>query len=74
MTQRLMYNKAIIFKLTNLMAEHPEMRFHQLLWAACLMERRDDKVVDKFYEESEDTWKQMCHNNFCFPPNSKEEI
>ena len=56
------------------MAEHPEMRFHQLLWAAGLMERRDDKVVDKFYEESEDTWKQMSHNNFCFPPNSKEEI
>ena len=69
-----MYNKAIIFKLTNLMAEHPEMRFHQLLWAAGLMERRDDKVVDKFYEESEDTWQQMCHNNFCYPPNSKEEI
>lgn len=45
------------------------MRFHQLLWAAGLIEKRSDKIVDKFYEESRDTWKQMTKNEFCFPPN-----
>lgn len=27
------------------------------------------KIVDKFYEESRDTWEQMTKNEFCFPPN-----
>lgn len=74
MTRTLMYNKAIICRLTELMAQHPELRFHQLLWAAGLIEKRNDGIVDKFYEESEITWKQMCNNSFCFPPNPIEEI
>jgi hypothetical protein len=54
---------AIIHSLEVLARKHPDMRFHQLLWAAGLIEKRSDEIVDKFYEESRDTWEQM---NFAF--------
>lgn len=60
---RYLNNMAIIHSLEVL------ARKHQLLWAAGLIEKRSDEIVDKFYEESRDTWKQMTKNEFCFPPN-----
>lgn len=66
---RYLNNMAIIHSLEVLARKHPDMRFHQLLWAARLIEKRSDEIVDKFYEESRDTWKQMTKNEFCFPPN-----
>ena len=66
---RYLNNMAIIHRLKVLARKYPDMRFHQLLWAAGLTEKRSDEIVDKFYEESRDTWEQMTKNEFCFPPN-----
>lgn len=67
MNARLMYNTAIINKLAELVKLNPQLRFHQLLWAAGLTEKNDDEIIDKFYEESEQTWKKMTSNPICFP-------
>ena len=74
---RLLYNKAIIDKLSELIDKFPEQRFGQLLVNSDIIQYEPDisvdgqrKVIDPFYEESELTWKRMCNNKFCFPDNS----
>ena len=74
---RLLYNKAIINKLSELIDKFPEQRFGQLLVNSDIIQYEPDisvdeqrKVIDPFYEESELTWKRMCTNQFCFPDNS----
>jgi len=68
---RLLYNKAIIDKLSELVNKFPEQRFGQLLVNSDIIhyesdEREDILIIDPFYEESELTWKRMCNNKFCF--------
>ena len=68
---RLLYNKAIINKLSELVDKFPEQRFGQLLVNSDIIhyesdEREDILIIDPFYEESELTWKRMCNNKFCF--------
>ena len=74
---RLLYNKAIIDKLSELIDKFPEQRFGQLLVNSGIIQYKTDisvdgqlEVMDPFYEESELTWKRMCNNQFCFPDNS----
>ena len=74
---RLLYNKAIINKLSELIDKFPEQRFGQLLVNSDIIQYESDisvdeqrEVIDPFYEESELTWKRMCTNQFCFPDNS----
>ena len=74
---RLLYNKAIINKLSELIDKYPEQRFGQLLVNSDIIQYESDisvdeqrEVIDPFYEESELTWKRMCNNQFCFPDNS----
>lgn len=74
---RLLYNKAIIDKLSELIYKFPEQRFGQLLVNSDIIQYEPDisvngqqEVIDPFYEESELTWKRMCNNKFCFPDNS----
>lgn len=74
---RLLYNKAIIDKLSELIDKFPEQRFGQLLVNSDIIQYEPDILVDgqrevmnPFYEESELTWKRMCTNQFCFPDNS----
>ena len=74
---RLLYNKAIIDKLSELIDKFPEQRFGQLLVNSDIIQYKTDisvdkqrEVMDPFYEESELTWKRMCNNQFCFPDNS----
>lgn len=74
---RLLYNKAIIDKLSELIDKFPEQRFRQLLVNSDIIQYKPDisvdeqrEVIDPFYEESELTWKRMCNNQFCFPDNS----
>lgn len=74
---RLLYNKAIIDKLSELIYKFPEQRFGQLLVNSDIIQYEPDisvdgqrEVIDPFYEESELTWKRMCTNQFCFPDNS----
>ena len=74
---RLLYNKAIINKLSELIDKYPEQRFGQLLVNSDIIQYESDisvdeqrEVIDPFYEESELTWKRMCTNQFCFPDNS----
>lgn len=70
---RLLYNKAIIDKLSELIYKFPEQRFGQLLVNSDIIQYEPDisvngqrEVIDPFYEESELTWKRMCNNKFCF--------
>lgn len=70
---RLLYNKAIIDKLSELIYKFPEQRFGQLLVNSDIIQYKTDisvdgqlEVMDPFYEESELTWKRMCNNKFCF--------
>lgn len=74
---RLLYNKAIINKLSELIDKFPEQRFGQLLVISDIIQYEPNisvdgqrEVIDPFYEESELTWKRMCTNQFCFPDNS----
>ena len=74
---RLLYNKAIIDKLSELIDKFPEQRFGQLLVNSDIIQYEPNILVDgqrevmnPFYEESELTWKRMCNNQFCFPDNS----
>lgn len=74
---RLLYNKAIIDKLSELIYKFPEQRFGQLLVNSDIIQYEPDilvdgqrEVIDPFYEESELTWKRMCNNKFCFLDNS----
>lgn len=71
-SNRLLYNRAIINKLKDLVEQYPDLRFGQLLWNAGIIEldnNSDDnaEVLDNFNEESEVTWKKMTSNKFCFP-------
>ena len=70
---RLLYNKAIIDKLSELIDKFPEQRFGQLLVNSDIIQYKTNisvdgqlEVIDPFYEESELTWKRMCNNKFCF--------
>ena len=70
---RLLYNKAIIDKLSELIDKFPEQRFGQLLVNSDIIQYEPDisvdeqrEVIDPFYEESELTLKRMCNNKFFF--------
>ena len=70
---RLLYNKAIIDKLSELIYKFPEQRFGQLLVNSDIIQYESNisvngqrEAIDPFYEESELTWKRMCNNKFCF--------
>ena len=71
---RLLYNRAIINKLSELIEKYPYLRFGQLL-INCEALSNDFKIhdgseqlfiKDPFYEESEVTWKRMSKNKMCF--------
>ena len=70
---RYLHNVAIIQKLKQLVEEYPEQRFTQLLWNAGIINSGGNKVIDNFYEESKETWRNMTKNNFCFPQNGSDE-
>lgn len=70
-TDRYLYNKAILCKLSELITKYPEQRFIQLLWNMGIFrtEETDSKIIDTYYEESRETWELMLKNGFVFPPN-----
>jgi len=67
---RLLYNRAIINKLSELVEKHPYLRFGQLLVDCGIITFTSSNYyiipVDPFYEESETTWKRMTENKICF--------
>lgn len=69
---RLLYNKAIINKLSELIDKFPEQRFGQLLVNSGIIQYEDLLIggqrltIDPFYEDPEFTWERMCNNKFCF--------
>ena len=67
---RLLYNRAIVNKLSELIERYPNLRFGQLLVNCDIIELVSDNTamiaLDPFDEESEVTWKRMCRNNFVF--------
>lgn len=40
------------------------MRFNQLLWATGIIANDENGIIDKFYEESEATWRAIIHFAF----------
>ena len=68
---RLLYNRAIINKLSELIEKYPYFRFGQLLINTGVLEADltsidEFKLKDPFNEESEIIWKRMCNNKLCF--------
>lgn len=72
MSDRKLYNQAIIDKLQELVNNYPEWRFGQILCNSDVITfsfKEQDKptVNDPFYEESKYTWEKMVKNKYCFP-------
>ena len=60
---RYYYNSNIVNKLSEFITKHPEMRFHQILWTLGIIDTDTDGTIsDRFYEESEITWKKLINN------------
>lgn len=72
MGNRLVYNRAIIGKLSELIEKYPDWRFGQILINSEILELYypDENIFpsvkDPFNEESEIIWKRMCDNKICF--------
>lgn len=73
---RLMFNRAIINKLSELVERYPDFRFGQLLVNCDIIQYKpsvlvdgqyeDILTIDPFYEESEYIWERMIRNKLCF--------
>lgn len=59
---RYVNNKAILNKLSDLIDKYPDMRFNQL--ATGIIANDENGIIDKFYEESEATWRVITHFAF----------
>lgn len=76
MTDRKLYNTAIVNKLVELVNKYPDLRFGQILVncdiiryepsVLCDGQHEDILVIDPFNEESEITWQRMKDNKFAF--------
>lgn len=62
MNNRLLYNRAIINKLSELIEKYKDLRFGQLLIDCDVVPDN----LETFFEESEITWNRMINNYFCF--------
>lgn len=72
MNNRLVYNRAIVDKLSKLIEKYPDFRFGQLLVNTEIIQYCSDLneqmfVKDPFNEESEITWNRTVNNKICFP-------
>lgn len=72
MNNRLVYNRAIVDKLSKLIEKYPDFRFGQLLVNTEIIQYCSDLneqmfVKDPFNEESKITWNRMVNNKICFP-------
>jgi hypothetical protein len=66
MNTKFYYNLNIVNKLFELVIKHPDLRFHQILWSAGIFSADNSgQIEDKFYEESEITWKKMMETAIC---------
>lgn len=64
---RLLYNRAIVNKLSELIEKYPHWRFGQLLINCDIITiLNNGKLEDPFYKESIDIWNKMIKNKFCF--------
>ena len=70
MNDRLLFNRAIIDKLSELVEKYPDLRFGQILVnteVIKLIPSEDGlQAIDPFNEEPKITWNRMCNNKFCF--------
>ena len=71
-SNRLLYNRAIVNKLSELVEKHPDLRFCQLLVGVDIIKLKENsdgntEIIDNFNEESEVTWNKMISNKLCFP-------
>jgi len=72
MTNRKLYNTAIVNKLVELVSKYPDLRFGQILVNADIIEVVPDYnnsamvALDPFNEEPEVMWERMKNNKFVF--------
>ena len=70
MTNRKLYNTAIVNKLVELVNKYPDLRFGQILVNAEIIRYKNDYdeivPIDPFNEEPEIMWERMKNNKFVF--------
>ena len=70
MTNRKLYNTAIVNKLVELVNKYPDLRFGQILANAEIIRYKNDYdeivPIDPFNEEPEIMWERMKNNKFVF--------
>lgn len=70
MTNRKLYNIAIVNKLVELVNKYPDLRFGQILVNAEIIRYKNDYdeivPIDPFNEEPEIMWERMKNNKFVF--------
>lgn len=52
-------NKKILEIVTLEVENNPDLRFIQILWKLGIIDSRDEKIIDRFYEEPEETLKRI---------------
>lgn len=65
---RLLYNRAILNKLSGLIEEYSDIRFGQLLWNCEILYWEDPdltKIHDPYNDESKQILENMKDSNFC---------
>ena len=70
MNDRLLYNRTIINKLSEIIESYPDLRFGQILVNTDIIKvvPSDKQLLaeDPFYEEPKVMWDRMCNNKLCF--------
>ena len=63
MTERQEYNIKILKILFDRIMEKPDIRFIQHLWNLRLIDRKDNIIIDRFYEEPDKTLERIKGEN-----------
>lgn len=70
---RLLYNRAIIDKIKEIIEKYPYLRFGQILVNLDIVHSEGDGyAIDPFYEEPEDMWNRIISNIISNPKYCKE--
>lgn len=67
-------NKKILEIVTSAVENNPDLRFIQILWKLGIIDSRDEKILDRFYEEPEETLKRICNHLTTPLPDDYEDL
>ena len=55
------YNKEILHEIDKYIEKYPDMRFIQILWSLGIINSKNGVVLDRFYEEPQETLEKIIH-------------